>query len=115
MIGVGAPLAHLLDVRQALGAGHAEIDQRQVQRLVHPLHQLAHVDRGHELDTRLQLRQLVRHRIDDEPVIVCNQDFHGMYGRARTLGGVPADVKPEPRRRQSAAARPNGQTRGLGL
>jgi hypothetical protein len=62
----------------AVGARHVEIDQGQVELVGCSGKQFVDAHRQDELDAGLELRQLGFDRLDDEPVVVGDQDFHGM-------------------------------------
>ena len=82
------PLMHLRDVAHAVCAGHAEVDDRQVQIGRHAVEQLLHAQRLHEADLRRQLGQFFSHGFQDEAVVVGDEDFHGVTARLmRPSGG----------------------------
>ncbi|MCY1378205.1 hypothetical protein D9M69_658200 [compost metagenome] len=65
-------------MRLAVGAGHVEVDQGQVELVGGAGKQFVDAHRQDELDASSQLRQLGFDRLDDEPVVVGDQNFHGI-------------------------------------
>ena len=69
-------LAQPGDVLAVAGAGHRQVDQRQVRRLAGGREEFVETAGAAELHVLAQLRQLGLHRRDDQRVIVGNQDLH---------------------------------------
>ena len=67
----------LVHMGLALGTGHVEIDHGQIDVVGGAGEQFVDAHRQNELDARLDLRQLGLDRLDDEPVVIGDQDFHG--------------------------------------
>ena len=70
--------ADLVDVGLAVSAGHVEIDQGQIEFIVGAGKQFVDAHGQDEFNAGLELRQLGLDRLDDEPVVVGDQNFHGV-------------------------------------
>jgi len=110
-------LADLVDVGLAVGAGHVEVDQGQVEVVGGSGKQFVDAHRQDEFDAGLQLRQLGFDRLDDEPVVVGDQYFHDVFSPypsvrstadAEDTGESPAQQgrRPHQRHRPQAVWRP---------